>query len=438
MRHSCKAAVVLLLLSSSMGFSVFADSFNPLTAAGVADANRSADELPLDEIQQFVSIYSLVKTHYVAEKTDEQLFEQAIQGLVSGLDRYSRYLNPEQYQALLQYTEGDLATVDFNIRYVPALQQWQLHAIRPESDAYAAGLRNGQELIKLEQQSVNQLPIDQVPKLLLGAIGSSLSLQVQPQTVLSMLSSTTLTNQFKSPLKAASKDASIETSQQSSLKPPFKVPTTDPLVHRSINLLRSVKVNADVQAELLSNQVLWIQVSVFQQDTATQIKHLIELYSARAPKAVLIDLRNNPGGLLSAAVESADLFLNKGIIVSTKSRSEGNQQFQALPSHDFPKLKLGVLINARSASAAEVFAAAMQSQQRALLIGERSYGKGVVQKLFPLPNGAAIQMTVSHYYTPKGEMIDGKGIQPHVEWIIQPQMTEAAYVLQAADILLQQ
>ncbi len=129
-------------------------------------------------------------------------------------------------------------------------------------------------------------------------------------------------------------------------------------------------------------------------------------------KAVLFDLRNNPGGLLSAAVESADLFLNQGVIVSTRSRSEGDQEFQALPSFEFQNLKVGILINSRSASAAEVFTAALKEHKRAWVAGEKSYGKGVVQKLFPLSNGAALQMTVSQYLTPNGKMIEGIGYNP--------------------------
>ena len=183
--------------------------------------------------------------------------------------------------------------------------------------------------------------------------------------------------------------------------------------NRTVTLVRNKKVETDIEPVLLHNQVLVLKVRVFQQDTANEIKRLIEQYNIEKLKAVVLDLRDNPGGLLSAAVESADLFLDEGLIVATKSRSEGNQQFQAVPANEFQKLKLGIVINQRSASAAEVFTAALKEHQRAWVVGEKSYGKGVVQKLFPLPNGAALQMTVSHYYTPQGHMIDGQGIQPN-------------------------
>ena len=178
-------------------------------------------------------------------------------------------------------------------------------------------------------------------------------------------------------------------------------------------------------------------MKVFQQDTANEIKRLIDEYSATSRlKVVVLDLRNNPGGLLSAAVESADLFLNQGTIVSTKSRSEGDQAFQALPSNEFTNFKVGILINKRSASAAEVFTAALKEHGRAWVVGEKSYGKGVVQKLFPLPTGAALQMTVSHYYTPKGNMIEGKGIQPNQQYPLPLEMKEEVYLQQVAEMVL--
>ena len=202
-------------------------------------------------------------------------------------------------------------------------------------------------------------------------------------------------------------------------------------------MLRNKKLDvADIEPVLLHNQVLVLKVKVFQQDTANEIKRLIEEYSSQKVKAVLFDLRNNPGGLLSAAVETADLFLNQGTIVSTKSRSEGNQQFQALPGDEFSNIKLGILINGRSASAAEVFTAAMKEQNRAWVIGEKSYGKGVVQKLFPLPNSAAVQMTVSHYFTPNGNMIDGQGIRPNLDYPWTLDMKEETYLNNVADQLL--
>ena len=334
-----------------------------------------------------MQIYSIVKENYVDEKNDEALFQQAIKGLVSGLDRYSRYLSPEDYKQLLQYTEGDIASVDFELAYDSQLHQWVIRGLKENADSAKQGLRNGVSVFKIDDQELKKFNHDQVNSLLNGSIGSTLSLQLAP--------------------------------------------SSKPLI-----LVRNKKIETDIQATLLHNQVLVIKVKVFQQDTANEIKRLIEEHSSSRLKAVLLDLRNNPGGLLSAAVESADLFLNQGIIVSTKSRSEGDQQFQALPSFEFQNLKLGILINNRSASAAEVFTAAMKDHGRAWVVGDKSYGKGVVQKLFPLSNGAALQMTVSHYYTPKGQMIEGVGIQPNQPYLLQHDMKEENYLEHVAEIIL--
>ena len=352
------------------------------------DPEQSIAEVPVESIEQFVQIYGTVKQNYVTEKSDDALFLQAIKGLVGGLDRYSRYLSPEEYKQLVQYTESDLATVDFELNYDNHNRQWQIKNLTTTSDSYKLGLKNGFTIFKLDNQELKNLNREQVEDLLHGSIGSTLQLQLNANSP-------------------------------------------------AMSIVRNKKMDvADIEATLLHNQVLVLHVRVFQQDTANEIKRLIEENNPSKLKAVLIDLRNNPGGLLSSSVETADLFLNQGVIVSTKSRSEGDQQFQALPSNEFQNLKLGILINGRSASAAEVFTAALKEHQRAWVLGEKSYGKGVVQKLFPLANGAALQMTVSHYFTPKESMIDGQGIRPNQEYAWPLDMKEDTYLNNVAEMLI--
>ena len=346
-------------------------------------------EIPVASIQEFVQIYGIVKDNYIQDKNDDALFQQAIQGLVSGLDRYSRYLSPEDYKQLREYTEGELASIDFDLQFDPRLKQWVIRGLSDDADSAKQGLRNGVTVYKIDDQVLSSLNQVQVRQLLSGAVGSTLTVQLSPQS------------------------------------PAFR-------------LVRNTKLDTEIKSSLHNNQVLVLQVKVFQQDTANEIKRLIESYSDKRLKAVLFDLRNNPGGLLSAAVESSDLFLNQGVIVSTKSRAEGNQQFQALPSFEFQNLKVGVLINNRSASAAEVFTAALKEHNRAWVVGEKSYGKGVVQKLFPLSNGSALQMTVSQYFSPSGQMIEGRGIQPHFNYPFKQEMREESYLDHVTDLLLQQ
>ena len=383
--HQCFAAIALLMMVHSVAV---ADSKGSAALKSSDEWVENVAEVPIESIQQFVQIYGTVKDNYVSEKSDDALFLQAIKGLLGGLDRYSRYLSSEEYRQLLQYTEGDLATVDFDLAYDATQSQWQIKNLKSDSDSVKLGLKNGLNVYKIDQQELKLLNAGQVDDVLNGAMGTAVQIQLSPATPM-------------------------------------------------LSLIRNQKLDvADIQATMLSNQVLVLKVKVFQQDTANEIKRLIEEHQNHRLKAVLIDLRNNPGGLLSSAVETADLFLNQGTIVSTKSRSEGNQQFQALPGNEFSQLKLGVLINNRSASAAEVFTAAMKELNRATIIGDKSYGKGVVQKLFPLENGAALQMTVSHYLTPNGHAIDGQGIVPNIQFPWPNEMKEETYVLHSADQLL--
>jgi carboxyl-terminal processing protease len=386
-RHIIASILVAYLSCSSLSTVWAAPNTQPDPLELDSASDNVYSEVPVESIQNFVQIYGIVKDNYVNEKNDEDLFEQATKGLVSGLDKYSRYLSPEEYKQLMQYTEGDLASVDFELNFDNQLHQWVVQGLKADADSAKQGLRNGVTAYKVDDQELKKLNHDQINSLLSGSVGSTLSLQLSEKS-------------------------------------------------QPITIVRNKKIETDIHAQLLNNQILVIKVKVFQQDTANEIKNLIEQYNSPRLKGVLIDLRNNPGGLLSAAVESADLFLNQGVIVTTRSRSEGDQQFQALPSLDFQKLKMGILINGRSASAAEVFTAALKDHGRAWIIGEKSYGKGVVQKLFPLSNGAALQMTVSHYYTPKGKMIEGIGIEPNQAYILQHEMKEETYIEHAAEILL--
>lgn len=380
-----KSAVLLSSLLMCASHATWAAGKKPAASDFDSDYEQSYAEIPVESIQQFVQIYGIVKDNYAKEKSDEDLFQQAIKGLLNGLDRYSRYLSPEDYKQLLQYTEGDLATADFGLNYEPALQQWVIQNLKKDADSAKQGLRNGVTVFKIDDQELKKLTHAQVKHLLDGAIGSTLSLQLSANS-------------------------------------------------QAMNIVRNTKIETDIESRLLQNQVLVLSVKVFQQDTANEIKRLIESHSSSKIKAVLFDLRNNPGGLLSSAVETADLFLNQGVIVSTQSRSEGDQQFQALPSFEFQNLKVGILINGRSASAAEVFTAAMKEHGRAWVTGEKSYGKGVVQKLFPLNNGAALQMTVAQYYTSNGQMIEGIGVHPD---LVYPHLdaNEQTYLEHVAELL---
>jgi carboxyl-terminal processing protease len=325
------------------------------------DAN--IEDIPIDQIRQFVETFQLVKKNYVDNVSNDQLFEQASHGLLEGLDPYSRYLSNEQYQQLMQFTEGQIANIPFQLVYVPEQHQWQISGISNGSDAYELGLRNGEVVERINNNAVQYLDQRTVDSLLTGSLGSIVKLKIKRG-------------------------------------------------NRSVvaDVVRDQQLNYDVEPYLTDERILVLKIKAFQQDTVQQIQHFLNIYQQRtAIRGVMIDVRDNPGGLLSSAVELADLFLEDGLIVSTKGRIEATQQFQALASQDPITYPVAILQNRFSASAAEVFAAALKENQRATIIGETSYGKGAVQKLFPLQHGA-VQLTVSHYFTPNGEMIEGKGI----------------------------
>lgn len=344
-------------------------------------------DTPIESIQKFVEVYHLVKQNYVHSVSDEQLFTNAMQGLLKGLDPYSRYLTAQEYQDLVKYTEGELGTVDFELVYVPSLQQWVIENLKADADSAKLGLKNGMVISKIADKSLAGLNHDQVHDALTGQMGSKISIQLGLQ-------------------------------------------------NKPIQLILNQKKNVDVRAKLFAEQrVLWIQIPVFTQDTAHEIKRIYDDYAQQNIQGIILDLRNNPGGLLSSAVETADLFLEQGLIVSTKSRAEGSQNFRAIAGHSIQQ-PVAILINHKTASAAEVVTSALQQQHRAWVVGEKSYGKGVVQKVLALGNGDAVSLTVADYYTPDGHKLEGKGIEPNLLYPLAVDVNEQDYLERIAGFLL--
>lgn len=345
------------------------DGIRDEAQAGSASA-PTYDDVPVDAIRRFVSIYEKVKANYVEPVDDNELFENALHGLLSKLDPYSDYLDAKTYEALLDFTEGEVAQTGLTVRPLTGADaNWQIDQVDAGSPAARAGLQEGMLLYRIDGKSTRNLSQHDIDQLLRGAVGTTVELSV------------------------------AESGKHS----------------RSVRVIRATPEDNAVKVIEEPNGILVLKVSAFQSQTASQINQAIETYQKKIPlKAVLLDLRDNPGGLLSAAVEVADLFLNQGLIVYTKGRGEPEQRYQAVPPARYAQLPIGILVNHYSASAAEVLAGAFQDHQRALVIGETSYGKGSVQKLWPIADGYAIKLTVARYYTPKGRLIEGKGIQPDI------------------------
>lgn len=342
------------------------------------------EDVPIEQIRNFIETFQIIKDNYVDPLTNTELFENAMHGLAERLDPYSRYLDAEHYKQLLDFTEGQIAEPQLSMQFNADQQNWQLNKIVRNSDNYRQGLRDGQIVERINGVNIQALDGRSLRSMLTGTFGSTLSLRVKT-------------------------DEKVQT----------------------VEVVRDQQLNYDVEPFLTDDRILVIRIKAFQQDTTAQVQEIIKIYQQRTTiRGLLIDIRDNPGGLLSAAVDLADLFLEQGLIVTTKGRIDPPQKFQALPSQNPINYPIAILQNRFSASAAEVFSAALKEQNRALILGETSYGKGAIQKLFPLKQGA-LQLTVALYYTPQGHLIEGKGIEPNETLNISRSLTDQQILNQA-------
>ena len=332
-----------------------------------AAASVQQDSVPIESLKLFASVYERVRQNFVEPVSDEQLFDNAMGGLLARLDPYSEFLDPQSYNRLLAFAEGDIAHTGLQVKLTG--DTWQISQIAANSLAKEAGIQVGDNLLRIDGKSTRVLGQQDIEQLLRGAIGSGVRLTVSRQ------------------------------SQRS----------------REVSIRRIAPESHAVRYTIRSDGIVVLSMRAFQSHTGQQILDVLEpVYQRGALRGLILDLRDNPGGLLSSAVEIGDYFLPSGLIVSTKGRGEPEQRYQAISEQRFADVPIMVLINRYSASAAEVLAGALQDHGRATIVGQTSYGKGSVQKLWPIEGGRAIKLTVSRYYTPKGRMIEGSGIVPNV------------------------
>lgn len=358
-------AMLLWLMSAPVGLS------HAQAAAGqsieVAPLAAESDPMPIESLRVFASVYERVRQNFVEPVSDEQLFDNAMGGLLSRLDPYSEFLDPQSYTRLLAFTEGDIAHTGLQVKSVADV--WQISQVAANSPALQADIQVSDLLLRIDGKSTRTLSQQDIEQMLRGTIGSSVRLTLGRQ------------------------------GQR----------------NREVSIRRIAPEAHAVRYTIRSDGIVILSMRAFQAHTGQQILDVLEpLYQRGALRGLVLDVRDNPGGLLSSAVEVADYFLAGGVIVSTKGRGEPEQHYQAVSEPRFADVPIMVLINRYSASAAEVLAGALQDHARATVIGQTSYGKGSVQKLWPIEGGRAIKLTVSRYYTPKGRMIEGSGIVPDV------------------------
>jgi len=338
-----------------------------VTAAPTLAAQPAKTAIPLAALQSFVAVYERIRLQHVDIKTDEELLQLALQGLILKLDPYSSYLDAEAMAHLQEDTRGEYTGI--GIELVPEGNYIKVISPIDDSPAFRAGILPGDWITHVQGQAVKGLDLQAIDQLMAGGPGSKVSLTVLRKG----------TEHF-------------------------------------FDLVREVIVSQSVRSELMQEHVGYLRISYFQNHTGKDIaQHMQDLIQAGATHWVL-DLRNNPGGTLEAAAQVADMFLAQGIIVTTKARQEqANMRFDAHetdPSRGFP---LVVLINEGSASASEIVAGAMKDHNRAQLVGSKSFGKGSVQSIIALPKGAGVKLTTAYYFTPAGHNIHLIGIQPHIE-----------------------
>jgi carboxyl-terminal processing protease len=339
----------------------------------VAQASeQSSDVESLDALRAFIEVYEHIKGEYVEEIDDETLLNYAINGMLTKLDPHSGYLKPQDVSSLRDSTSGSFGGIGIEIDVVDGL----IEVIAPidDSPASRAGILAKDIITHVDEEPVRDISLQRAIEILRGPLGSAVILSIlrevegQPQEV-------------------------------------------------TVSLERAVIRVTSVKHEMLPHGIGYLRISQFQSRTgADLIKAIGNLQSQGELNGLILDLRNNPGGVLSAAIDVTDAFINEGLIVSTKGRDEFlDSKYEATNATVLANEPIVVLINGGSASAAEIVAGALQDHERAVLIGTPSFGKGSVQTILALENKYALKLTTALYYTPSGRSIQATGIQPTIQ-----------------------
>ncbi len=322
------------------------------------------------QLQKFSQVMEMVRRSYVKEVSDEELIDGALAGMLSHLDPHSVYLDKDMYSQMQVDTSGEFGGIGIEI----TAAEGGIRIVAPIEDTPGdkAGLHAGDLIIKIDDELARDLSLPEAVKHMRGKPGTPVVLTI-----------------FREGADA-----------------PFEVRVIRDIIH-----VKSVK------SDFLTNEFVYLRITQFQEKTAELLQEQLQALQKRAGKpfaGAVLDLRNNPGGLLDQAVKVSDLFLDKGNIVSTKSRVGKNLSFDATPGDILHGKPLIVLINQGSASASEIVSGALQDHHRAVLLGVKSFGKGSVQSVVPLQDGTAIKVTTALYYTPSGRSIQATGIEPDI------------------------
>ena len=334
-------------------------------------AVQAASSETYKQLELFGDIFERVRAEYVEEVDDAELIEAAINGMLSSLDPHSAYLNPKNFQEMQVQTRGSFGGLGIEV----TMENGLVMVISPIDDtpAYRAGVMAGDVITHLDHEPVLGLTLSEAVERMRGPVNSPIEVTIR----------------------------------RPSVEEPFDV-----VISRAVIKLKSVRSRAEGDAG-------YVRITNFSEQTARDVKKAVdqlkETLGGRI-KGYVLDMRNNPGGLLDQAVQVSDMFLDRGEIVSTRGRSQQNlSRYNAKRGDVTDGKPIIVLINGGSASAAEIVAGALQDHNRAILMGTSSFGKGSVQTVTPLQDHGALRLTTSRYYTPSGRSIQARGIEPDIE-----------------------
>lgn len=354
------AAGLVLGTSLTVGHSVLATR---------ADSNT----LPMEHLRTFTDVFTRIKRNYVEEVSDEELLEYAIRGMLSGLDPHSSYLDREEFKELRIGTSGQFGGLGIEV----GMEDGFVKVISPIDDtpAQRAGVEAGDLIIRLDDTPVKGLSLNDAVKIMRGKPGSPLMLTIVREN-------------SDGPLK--------------------------------IEVVRDIIQVSSVKERLLEGGFGYVRISTFQTKTTrsleASVKKLIKENKGEELKGLVLDLRNNPGGVLTAAVGVSDAFLEGGLVVYTDGRDKDNHlSYSAHRGDLIDGAPLVVLVNEGSASASEIVAGAIQDHKRGIIMGRKTFGKGSVQTIQDLPTGGAVKLTTARYFTPEGRSIQAAGIVPDIE-----------------------
>ena len=348
--------------------------FTPVLIAEeqVEEQGDQNSNLPIEQLRIFSQVFGRVKKDYVEEVEDKELLENAIKGLLAGLDPHSSYLDAEDFEDLKEGTSGEFGGLGIEV----GSEDGFIKVIAPIDDtpAQRAGVQAGDLITRIDDKSVKGMTLDDSVKLMRGKPGTEIVLTI---------------------------------SREGEEKP------------LTITIVRDVIKVASVKHKVLEKDIAYIRISQFQsrttEDLLKAIKKLRKKLNGEIP-GLILDLRNNPGGILNAAVSVSDAFLEEGLIVYTQGAAETSKlEFKAAPDDVIDGAPIVVLVNQGSASASEIVAGALQDHKRAVIMGRQTFGKGSVQTIIPITKTVAIKLTTARYYTPNGRSIQAEGIKPDIE-----------------------